>query len=79
MPRTADLVRQAARVAEAVQDTVETEQDLDSVVGTAVRNSSRDLLVATDHLRQTNHMVANLVASQIEHDFMNSLSFPVGN
>lgn len=78
MTRTADLVRQAARVAQAVQETVQADQDIDPVVISAVKQASQDILKVTDYLRQTNNRVAQRVASQIEQDFVDSLSFRIG-
>jgi hypothetical protein len=78
MSRTADLVRQAAQVAQAVQETVQTDQDIDPVVVSAIKQASHDILTVTDHLRQSNNITAHRIASQIEQDFTDALSFRIG-
>ena len=73
MPRTAAVIRQAADVAEALQD-VDTGGELDETTKKAARYATQDLLIALTHLRGSNNRVANMVAPQIEQAFLDSLS-----
>lgn len=73
MPRTADVIRQTVNLVSAVHE-LDNGGSLDETTKSALRNTSRNLLTATDHLKCVNNRIANRVAGEIEQLFVDSLS-----
>jgi hypothetical protein len=73
MPRTAKVLRQTADLVSAVCE-LDNGKSLDEKTRSALRNTSRNLLTATDHLKGVNNRVANRVAGKIEQLYVDSLS-----
>jgi hypothetical protein len=69
MPRTAHVLRQAVDVVSAVRE-LDDGQSLDEITRSALRNTSRQLLAATDRLKNVN----NKVAGEIEQLYVDALS-----
>jgi hypothetical protein len=73
MPRTADVIRQTVDLVSAVRE-LDEGQPLDEITRSALRNTSRNLLTATDHLKSVNNRIANRVAGEIEQLYVDALS-----
>lgn len=73
MPNTAAHIYQAADLVSAIYE-FDNGGPLDEVTKSALRNTSRDLLLATDHLKSVDHRIANRVAGEIEQLYVDSLS-----
>jgi len=73
MPRTAAVLRQAVELISAVRE-LDDGKSLDETTRSALRNTSRNLLMATDHLKGVNNRIANRVAGEIEQLYVDALS-----
>jgi hypothetical protein len=73
MPRTAGVIRQAVDLVSAVHE-LDDGESLDKTTRSAIRNTSHNLLMATDHLKGVNNRIANRVAGEIEQLYVESLS-----
>lgn len=73
MPRTADAISQTADLVSAVRE-IDDGKPLDETTKSALRNTSRNLLTAMDHLKSVNNRIANRVAGEIEQLYVDALS-----
>jgi hypothetical protein len=73
MPRTANVLRQTVDLVSAVHE-LDDGKSLDDTMRSALRNTSRNLLTVTDHLKGVNNRIANRVAGEIEQLYVDALS-----
>ena len=73
MPRTANVIHETADLISAIHE-LDDGRSLDDTTRSALRNVSRNLLMATDHLKGVNNRIANRVAGEIEQLYVDALS-----